>query len=151
MNTDFCSELRLEQLMPLIEEQLSTGHSVKFSPRGTSMRPLLRQGIDSVVLSPAPNRLKKFDLPLYRRENGQFVLHRVVKVAPDHYVCLGDNTFVPEVVYPHQILARTTALYRADRRVAVSSLPYRIYCRLWTLSRPLRHFMRRCAAHVGHK
>ena len=49
----------LEDLMPLIRERLAVGQSVKFSPRGNSMLPMLRQGVDSVVLSPLPERLQK--------------------------------------------------------------------------------------------
>ncbi len=146
MKTDFCADLRLEQLLPLIQEQLSAGGSVKFSPRGTSMRPLLREGRDAVVLSPAPQKLKKFDIPLYRRENGQFVLHRVVKVADDHYICLGDNTYKEEIVYPSQILALTSSLYRSTHRVDICSLRYRAYCRVWRAIYPLRavgSFLRR--------
>ena len=70
---DFCNErcVALEELMPLIRQQLEQGQPVKFSPQGTSMLPMLRQGRDSIVLSPVPAKLKKYDLPLYRRNNGQ--------------------------------------------------------------------------------
>ena len=58
-------EVRLEMLMPLIREQLASGRNVQFKPKGTSMRPMLRQGIDSVILSPLPQgKLKKYDLHL---------------------------------------------------------------------------------------
>ena len=55
-------QMRLEQLMPLIRDSLAAGKTVRFSPRGISMLPMLRQGIDSVVLSPLPEKLKKYDL-----------------------------------------------------------------------------------------
>ena len=55
-------EIRLEQMMPLIRERLAAGHTVRFSPRGVSMLPMLRQGIDSVEFSPVPPVLKKYDL-----------------------------------------------------------------------------------------
>lgn len=62
----------MEEIVPLIEEALSAGQSVRLSPTGISMLPMLRQGIDSVVLSPVPETLRKYDLPLYRRENGKY-------------------------------------------------------------------------------
>ena len=124
--------------MPLMLERLAAGHSVRFSPRGTSMRPMLRQGLDSVVLSPLPERLKKYDLPLYRRKNGQFVLHRVVKVGKT-YTCMGDNQFLPETGLEHgQMIAVVTAFTRGDAEHSVKELGYWLYCRLWHLSRPLR-------------
>ena len=83
----------MEDIMPLIREGLDAGRSVKIAPRGVSMLPMIRQGKDEVILSPPPPRLKKYDIPLYRRENGKYILHRVVKVG-ESYTCIGDNQFV---------------------------------------------------------
>lgn len=133
----------LDDLMPLFREQLEAGRNVRFSPRGVSMLPMLRQGIDSVVLSPLPERLEKYDLPLYRRENGSYVLHRVVE-AGETYTCMGDNQFVPERGLEHgQMIAVVTAFCRGDREIPVTDPVYRLYCRLWHHSRPVRHFWRR--------
>ena len=136
-------EIRLEQLMPLFLEQFTQGKSVKFSPRGISMLPMLRQGIDSVILSPLPQKLKKYDLPLYRRDDGKYVLHRVVE-AGQTYTCMGDNQFVAEPGLRHdQMIALVTAFTRGERTHRVTELGYRLYCRLWHYSRPVRHFWRR--------
>ena len=133
----------LDELMPVIRESLSMGKSVRFSPRGTSMLPMLRQGVDSVRLSPAPSRLRKFDLPLYQRKNGQYVLHRVVKAGTE-YTCMGDNQFVPEHgVRQEQVIGVVTEFYRGSRAVPTDALEYWIYCRLWCVLRPLRHLWRR--------
>lgn len=134
---------KLEALLPLITEQLSQGLSVKFSPYGTSMLPMLRQGIDKVVLSPVPERLRKYDLPLYRRENGQFILHRVVQTGQT-YTCIGDHQFIPEEGVTHQqLIALVTGFYRKDRYISCRNPLYRLYCSFWHLSRPLRLFCRR--------
>lgn len=126
--------------MPLIEERLAAGQSVRFGPRGTSMLPMLRQGIDTVVISPLPGKLKKYDLPLYKRANGQFVLHRIVK-AKDTYTCIGDNQFSYEHgVQQEQLIAYVTAFYRGNRRIKTSSPGYRIYCWFWHNSRKIRLF-----------
>lgn len=135
--------MRLEQLMPLIRETLSAGKTVKFSPRGISMLPMLRQGIDSVVLSPMPEKLCKYDLPLYQREDGHYVLHRVVKAGPT-YTCIGDNQFEFEPGLRHdQMIAVVTAFTRGDRVIPVTDVRYRLYCRFWHHTRSLRHFWRR--------
>jgi hypothetical protein len=142
---DFCNErcVGLEELMPLIRRQLEQGQPVKFSPRGTSMLPMLRQGRDSIVLSPVPAKLKKYDLPLYRRDNGQYVLHRVIRVG-DAYTCMGDNQFVPELGLRHeQMIGLVTAFCRDEKEIPVTNIAYRLYCRLWHFSRPLRHLWRR--------
>ena len=52
----------LEQMMPLILERLASGDTVKFTTRGTSMRPMLDNGKDQVILSPLPDKLKKWKI-----------------------------------------------------------------------------------------
>lgn len=133
----------MEELVPLFQERLEAGQQVRFSPMGTSMLPMLRGGRDSVVLSPAPERLKKYDLALYRRDSGAYVLHRVTE-AGQMYTCIGDNQFVYETGIRHdQVIAVVTAFCRKGRDHTVTERGYRLYCRLWHHSRPLRHFCRR--------
>lgn len=133
----------LDDLMPLFREQLALGHSVHFSPQGVSMLPMLRPGIDSVVLSPLPERLQKYDLPLYRRTDGKYILHRIVE-AGQTYTCMGDNQFIPEPgVFHSQMIAVVTAFYRDSREIRVTDPSYRLYCRVWHWSRPVRCFWRR--------
>ena len=132
-----------EELMPLIRERIAAGESVRFSPRGTSMLPLLRQGVDTVVLSPLPEKLKKYDLPFYQRKDGQFVLHRIVK-AGESYTCVGDNQFKLEKGLKHeQMIAVMTAFSRGDREHSVKEPGYWLYCRFWHYSRPVRRLWRR--------
>lgn len=135
----------LETLMPLIRETLAAGQSVQFSPMGTSMLPMLRQGVDKVVLSAVPEKLRKYDLPLYQRTNGQYVLHRIVG-AKQTYTCMGDNQFAPERGLSHQqMIAVVTAFYRGDKMYKTDSVSYRLYCRFWHYSRPLRRLWRGAA------
>ena len=129
----------LEDLVPLIRERVEAGHSVKgLTFRGVSMLPMLRQGKDTVELSPLPEKLKKYDLPIYQRPNGKLVMHRIVAVKSDHYICLGDNTEVFETICPGQMVGLVTAFYRGRKRIPVTDPGYRLYCRLWRPTRPLR-------------
>ena len=134
----------LDELMPVIRAQLAAGKTVtNFAPRGVSMLPMIRQGLDTVELSPVPSGgLKKFDLPLYQRDDGHYVLHRIVKVG-EHYTCIGDNQFVLEYPVRHdQVIAVVTAFTRNGKRVQVTDLWHRLYCRFWHLSRPVRKVFR---------
>lgn len=134
--------VRFEELMPLIRERIAAGESVRFSPNGISMLPMLRPGVDSVVLSPLPEKLKKYDLPFYQREDGTFVLHRVV-AAGDKYTCVGDNQFRLEPGLDHaQMIGLVTAFTKNGREHSVDELGYRIYCRIWYYSRPVRFLWR---------
>ena len=141
---DFSAErsVSLNALMPVIRERLSAGCSVQFFPKGTSMLPMLRQGKDSVVLSPLPEQLKKYDLPLYRRDNGQYVLHRIVAVGAT-YTCIGDNQVVKETgLRREQMIGLVTAFSRGDGYCPVTRWHYRLYCRVWHYSRWVRRILR---------
>jgi hypothetical protein len=129
---------RLEALMPLFKEKLAAGKSVIFFPKGTSMMPMIRQGVDKVVLSPLPKKLKKYDLPLYQRDNGQYVLHRIVK-AGDTYTCIGDNQYQYETGVRHdQMIGLVTGFYRDQEYHSATELSHRVYRFLWHHSRWLR-------------
>lgn len=128
-----------EELIPLIEERLAAGYAVRYLPfRGVSMLPMLRQGKDSVELSPLPAKLKKYDLPVYRRPSGQLVMHRVWEVHDDYYICMGDNTEAYETIYPDQMIGVVSAFKRGEKRIEVTDPGYQRYCRMWRLTRPFR-------------
>ena len=123
-------EVGLDDVMQIIAEKLETGGSVTFNPKGTSMLPMLRDGDDTVVLSKPKGRLHLFDLPLYRRKDGSYVLHRVVNFGSDgSYTMCGDNDDVIGVV---------TAFYRKGKPYTVDSMKYRAYLEFMFYSKPLR-------------
>lgn len=133
-----------DELLPLIKERLEAGHLVQHLPfRGISMLPMLRQEKDSVELSPLPEQLKSYDLPMYQRKDGKMVIHRIVAVKEDYYVCMGDNTERFEKIYPEQMIGIVSAFWRGEKRIEVSSPLYRLYCRLWRPTRPLRILYKR--------
>ena len=133
-------EVKMKELIPLIEESLCRGQSVRFNPKGVSMLPMLRPGIDGVILSPIKENLKKYDLPLYKSAYGTYLLHRIVEIKEDGYSCLGDNLFVRENgIQQEQMIAVVTAFYRGNKRHEVDEIGYQIYCRIWFHSRKFRY------------
>lgn len=143
--------MHLDVLMPLIREQLASGASVRIHPRGTSMLPMIREGIDSVVLSSVSENPKKYEVILYQRENGQYVLHRLVKVG-DTYTFIGDHQFEHEEgITRDQLIARVSSFYRGDKRISIDKLSYRFYCRAWYNSRGIRRMWRGFVAFTRRK
>lgn len=57
---------------------------------GDSMEPMLKAGRDRVVIVPPVFPLKKYDVPVYRRD-GHYTMHRIVKIRKNGYVICGDN------------------------------------------------------------
>ena len=143
-------EVRIDDMMPLLRERIDAGQQVRFAPRGISMLPMLRPGRDSVTLSRSDGRLKKYDIPLYRRRDGSYVLHRVVRTG-ESYLCVGDNQIDCERVLPDQIVAVVTSFERGGRTRSVSAPGYRLYCRLWPLARFARRALRSLRVRLGRR
>ena len=82
--------------MPFIEEAFNRNTTFKISITGTSMNPLLYAKRDFVFIKKPMFPLEVGDIPLYKRADGHFVLHRVVGVDDKGYVMCGDNQFILE-------------------------------------------------------
>ena len=138
-----------------IEEQLQNDGVYVSTTSGWSMRPMLRDRRDRVIVQAlGDHQLKKYELPLYRRADGKYILHRIIGVKGDCYVIRGDNTYQKEFVPREQILGYVTEFYRGERRIASDSRAYRVYVVLWNWIYPIRaawHAFRGFASRVKHK
>ncbi|MBQ6304564.1 MAG: S24/S26 family peptidase [Clostridiales bacterium] len=125
--------------MMTFEEEIQNSGKLIYTTVGVSMRPLIKQGRDLLIVTKPQGRLKKYDIPLYKRKNGQYVLHRVVKVKDDGYVILGDNCIKWENdIKDDQIIGVLTSLVRKGKEVDFNSFGYRFYSRAWYLLYPVR-------------
>lgn len=138
-----------------IEEQLKTQGVYVSTTVGVSMKPMLRNRRDRIVLLPiGSERLKKWDLPMYRRADGKYVLHRIIAVRDDCYVIRGDNTYRKEYVREEQILGYVSEFYRGKRHIFTNATSYRLYAAVWQTLYPLRvpfHCAAVFARRVKHK
>ena len=136
-------KITFEEVIPLVLEKLKCGGEVLFSPNGVSMLPTFKEGRDRLVLVSAPARLKKYDVALYKRENGQYVLHRVVRAGAS-YTFIGDNQLEYEKgIGSEQIIALCSAYIRAGKRVSLDSFRARSFARFWHYTRFWRRLCRK--------
>ncbi|MBR6376437.1 MAG: S24/S26 family peptidase [Oscillospiraceae bacterium] len=136
-------KVRLEELLPIIREKMDAGGQVTIPVTGTSMKPTLVAGRDSVTLTRLEGSPKRLDLPLYRRRNGQFVLHRIVSLEPDgSFTCCGDHQWVREPgLRPEQIVGMVCQIERQGRAVSVQAPGHRLWVRLWVGLLPCRRLL----------
>lgn len=121
------NRVELNDLWPIIDEVISSGGEFQFKPNGISMLPLIRPGVDTVTLV-SPGEIKKTDIVLYRRDNGKFVLHRVMYVRKKDFIMRGDNQKYLEVgVRRDQILASVKFIVKDGSCVDFSSEEYKKY------------------------
>ena len=135
----------IDLLLEIMEEGLAGGQTVEIMPRGISMRPFIREGRDSVILTASgKENLKKHDVALYRRADGSVVLHRVARVTDLGYTMIGDAQFVYENgVSAEAVIAKVVATRRAGRVISENSSLHRCAVALWYGIRPVRKFFRR--------
>lgn len=135
--------------MELLQTQMDEGGFANLTVTGCSMHPLLRARRDSVVLVPITQKPRKGDIILYRRANGQYVLHRIVAMENSRYICCGDNQTMKEPVTQSQILAVVSAFTRRGKTCSVNHPGYRVYVWMWVELFCLRKYYlfvrRRCA------
>lgn len=128
------TKIHLADYYPLIKSTLDSGGTFSLTITGSSMYPFILGGRDKVTLSPIEGELKKNDLPLYRRSNGQFVLHRIVKVEKDGtYTCCGDHQWwLEKGLKREQMIGIATEYVRKGKRITNKNVIYRMYRTVWT-------------------
>ncbi len=132
------------------EKILAEDGKLIYSNKGDSMLPMIREGQDRVIIKPVNGRLKLLDIPLYKRKNGQYILHRIIKVRKNDYIICGDNQYSPEYgVSDDQIIGVLTAVLRNDREEPVDSFKWRVFALIWLFLFPLRVFIGKCRAMLG--
>ena len=116
---------------------------------GTSMRPLFKTHRDMIVVEKVTERLKKYDVALYRIGD-KYILHRVVGIdeKKEIYIIRGDNTYKNEYIPFSKVIAKLTQFKRKGKHHSVTDPLYRVYSVLWTFIYPVRWslFKARCLA-----
>ncbi len=117
----------------LKEEKLFIGKT-----QGDSMYPMLISGRDSVVIKPPVFPLKKYDVPVYRRD-GHYTMHRIVKVTRKGYIICGDNrTHLERDITDDDIVGVLTAFYHNGKFIECSDEAYIRYSKKVCCSFPVR-------------
>lgn len=114
------------------EEEISRTGKLIYTNVGDSMMPLIRQNRDLLIIEKVSGRLKKYDVTLYKRDSGQYVLHRIIKVRKDDYVMCGDNRWQKEYrITNRHIIGVLTGVIRDGKTISVNDKKYRLYVHLW--------------------
>jgi len=129
------------ELIPLLTEAvLCRGARARLTVTGSSMWPIVRHG-DVVEISAVGDRpVAMDDLLLARRDNGDYVLHRVVQVSSDGGIyLLGDAQTLREgPLRREQCIAVVVAAWRGDHPLPLTHPLIRLTVRLWRWLTPCR-------------
>lgn len=125
--------------MKTFEEEIEKKGRLLYTNVGDSMFPLIRQDKDILIIEKVSRKLKKYDVPLYKRDNGQYVLHRILKVRKDDYVIAGDNRYNKEFgITDKNIIGVLTGIVRNGEEIRTNDIRYKIYVHIWCDFFPIR-------------
>ena len=115
-----------------IEQELNEHGYGLFQTVGDSMEPLLHSRRSTVMIERADGPLRRYDVALYRRPAGEYVLHRVIKVLDGAYLICGDNRTRRENVPAEWVIGVMAGFYTDERDVYVSckDVSYQRYLRM---------------------
>lgn len=105
-------KITLDEIYPAIKETLLGGGTVELPITGTSMFPLLKAGRDTVIIK-ADSEYGIGDIIFYRRDDGHFVLHRIVGTDENGFILCGDNqTQLEKNITDRHIIAKVIEINR---------------------------------------
>lgn len=133
--------IELKEIYPIIKEKLEAGGTVELPITGTSMLPLLVAGRDTVVIE-KKDSYSIGDIIFYRRDDGHFVLHRIVGTDEKCFVLCGDNQWVKEYgIENRHIIGAVISINRKSKVIDVNNNgAYSLYSKFWQSLLPCRKY-----------
>lgn len=126
-----------------VEAVLATGHEVKFLLRGHSMRPLMHDGRDTLVIAPVREEEMRVGEIVLFRYHERHILHRIIRRKGDQLVLAGDGNYhLKECCSTADVVGRLVRVERKSGKVVHCDSPawhIRSFC--WLIIPP---FIRRC-------
>ena len=142
-------EVLLEEYRRLLREDPAID-ALPLVISGNSMSPFLIHDRDTVYLSRLTRPVRRGDMLLYRRENGNYVLHRVFKAAPESLTMIGDaQTVLEPGIQPEQVIAIVTRVERKGKQLAPGSFWWEFFEKVWIRMIPLRRPVQRLYSWMG--
>lgn len=135
-------EIQNKYFMPEIIRLLDEGRTVTIMLKGFSMRPFLEDRRDKALLKKC-NSIEKNDVVLAETGNGQYVLHRVIKVYEGSVVLRGDGNIQTESCKINDIKGRVVGFYRKGRNKLESTgdIKWQLYSFIWNNLFPIRRYL----------
>ena len=109
------------------------------TPIGRSMFPLLKSRNNNVVIKPLTEKLKPNDVVLCKRDNGAYILHRIIKIKGDKLFLRGDNQYrLDKTITTKNVIGVMVGFYKKDKFVDVKSCKYKFFSIFWRIIFPFR-------------
>ncbi len=95
------------------------------------MWPTLKNRGQTVIVTAKKERLKRYDVALFIRRDGKYVLHRVMEQKEGGYIICGDSQFVTENVKEEQVIGVMEGFYRGKKYISCEDEAYKKEVEEW--------------------
>ena len=137
------------EYLSVLEKMIRNGETVGIPVSGFSMNPFLADKRDQVIVKRPDSSLKRGDIVLYKRKNGQYILHRIWKDRADGYYMVGDGqTRIEGPVSGSQIIGRVIRIKRKGKWIDEQDRVWRFFETVWIRIVPCRPVLRKAYSWV---
>ena len=126
----------------MLRDLVNEGKECRLLISGSSMAPFLVHERDSILFSKPDRELRRGDMVFYQRDNGQFVMHRILHVKPEGLYIIGDaQTEVEGPVRPEQVFALVTKVNRKGKWIGPGNFWWWFFSTVWLRLFPIRRLI----------
>lgn len=130
----------IQEYMPVLIGLLAEGREVNMLVSGNSMRPFLADKRDTIIISPPDGSFSRGDMVFYRRENGQYIMHRVHHIGPDGglYMVGDAQVYIEGPISREQVFGVVRKVIRKGKLVDQRDPGWAFFEKVWIRMVPLR-------------
>lgn len=130
----------IDAYLPVLCELLAQGKEVSLIITGNSMSPFIVHGRDEILISPPDGQWKKGDMALFKRTNGQYIMHRILRQETDESLYfIGDaQQTIEGPIRPEQLLGKVTSVKRKGKWIGPGDFWWEFFEHVWLNIIPLR-------------
>ena len=122
-----------------LRELTEAGQEVIIVIAGNSMSPFMVHERDKICFKKPDRPLKKGDMVFYQRDNGQFIMHRILKAKDGYYDIVGDaQVDIEKDIRDDQIFAIVTKVCRKGKWIGPGDLWWDFFEKIWINLVPYR-------------
>lgn len=145
MDTPLVKISNTQEYIGVLTDIIACGNAVSVLACGVSMYPFLRNRRDTIHIGKADlSKLKRGDIVLFRRKNGQYVIHRIYSKdkKENQFYLIGDFQSVKEgPVEAEQIKGIVVLAKRNEKIIQPGNIVWEFYEHIWLALVPVRRFI----------
>lgn len=97
---------------------------LSFVPNGNSMWPFIKNRSQSVIIEKVSKPLEVFDVVLFTRPDGSYILHRIIEISQDVLTVIGDSQYNSEKVNLSCVVGVMTGFYKGKTFINANDPKY---------------------------